>query len=147
MPIFFYSVNNGDSTYQRVYLYSWSAKDVKDGAITGLTPVNNTYDGFAGEYVYNADEQIQWMSFNLLDSENWTSNFVESQMQYHCQRYRSCDRQRNERCYSACHQAQKQKVTQTLRGTPFGVPLILRKKERTENRCVPYFTEFPGTVA
>ena len=51
----FYAVNNGDSTYQRVYLYSWSAADVENGRITGLTPVNNTYDGYAGDYVYNDD--------------------------------------------------------------------------------------------
>ncbi len=51
----FYSINNGDSTWQSVYLYTWSAKDVKAGAVSGLTPVNNTYDGYAGEYVYSDD--------------------------------------------------------------------------------------------
>ena len=51
----FYAINNGDSTWQRTYLYSWSAEDVKDGAITDLAPVNDTYDGFAGEYVYSDD--------------------------------------------------------------------------------------------
>ena len=51
----FYAINNGDSTWQRVYLYSWSADDVKNGAVTDLTPVNNTFDGFAGEYVYSDD--------------------------------------------------------------------------------------------
>ena len=51
----FYAINNGDSTWQRTYLYSWSAEDVKNGAITDLAPVNDTYDGFAGEYVYSDD--------------------------------------------------------------------------------------------
>ncbi|MBE6974114.1 MAG: hypothetical protein E7436_01290, partial [Ruminococcaceae bacterium] len=51
----FYAINNGDSTYQRVYLYSWSAGDVKNGAVTDLKPVNNTYLGYAGDYVYSDD--------------------------------------------------------------------------------------------
>ena len=51
----FYSVNNGNSSYQRVYLYTWNAADVKNGAITELQPVNNAYDGYIGEYAYNDD--------------------------------------------------------------------------------------------
>ncbi len=51
----FYSVNNGDSTYQCVYLYTWNADDVKNGAVSGLTPVNNTYYGYAGDYIYSDD--------------------------------------------------------------------------------------------
>ena len=51
----FYAINNGNSSYQRVYLYTWSAEDVKNGAVTDLQPVNNAYDGYAGEYVYNDD--------------------------------------------------------------------------------------------
>ena len=51
----FYAINSGDSTWQRTYLYSWSAEDVKGGEISNLTPVNNTYYGYAGEYVYSDD--------------------------------------------------------------------------------------------
>ena len=51
----FYSVNNGNSSYQRVYLYTWSAEDVENGAVTGLEPVNNGYNGYLGEYAYNDD--------------------------------------------------------------------------------------------
>ena len=51
----FYAINNGDSTYQYVYLYTWSAKDVKNGAVSNLKPINNSYDGNAGEYVYSDD--------------------------------------------------------------------------------------------
>ena len=51
----FYAINNGDSTYQYVYLYSWSAEDVKDGAVTDLSPVNDSYEGYVGEYVYSDD--------------------------------------------------------------------------------------------
>ena len=51
----FYAVNNGNSTYQLVYLYSWTAEDVQNGTITNLQPVNNTYNGYAGEYAYNDD--------------------------------------------------------------------------------------------
>ena len=51
----FYAINNGDSTYQNVYLYSWTAEDVRDGAVTDLKPVNDTYDGYIAEYAYNDD--------------------------------------------------------------------------------------------
>ena len=51
----FYSVNNGNSTYQLVYLYTWTAEDVQNGVITNLQPVNNAYDGYVGEYAYNDD--------------------------------------------------------------------------------------------
>ena len=51
----FYAINNGDSTYQNVYLYSWSSEDVSDGAITDLWPINNDYYGYAGDYIYNDD--------------------------------------------------------------------------------------------
>ena len=51
----FYSVNNGDSSYQTVYLYKWTAGDVQNGAITDLQPVNNDYNGYIGEYAYNDD--------------------------------------------------------------------------------------------
>lgn len=51
----FYSVNNGDSTWQYVYLYSWSAADVVDGAVSDLLPVDASYYGYAGEYVYSDD--------------------------------------------------------------------------------------------
>ena len=51
----FYAINNGDSTYQYVYLYSWTAEDVVNSAVTNLEPVNNEYDGYIGEYAYNDD--------------------------------------------------------------------------------------------
>ena len=51
----FYAINNGDSTYRTVYLYSWTAEDVVNGAVTNLLPVNNTYDGYIGDYAYNDD--------------------------------------------------------------------------------------------
>ena len=51
----FYAVNNGDSSYQTVYLYRWSEADVHNGAVSDLQPVNNDYDGYLGEYAYNDD--------------------------------------------------------------------------------------------
>ena len=51
----FYAINNGNSSYQNVYLYTWSAEDVQDGKVTDLQPVNNDFYGYAGEYVYNDD--------------------------------------------------------------------------------------------
>ncbi len=51
----FYSVNNGDSAWQYVYLYTWSAEDVVDGSITELYPVDAGYYGYAGEHVYSDD--------------------------------------------------------------------------------------------
>jgi uncharacterized protein YjdB len=44
--------------------------------------VENINDVSLNGMLYNAEEQIEWMSFNLLDAENWTSNFVESKMQF-----------------------------------------------------------------
>ena len=51
----FYAVNNGDSSYQTVYLYRWSEADVHNGAVSDLQPVSNEYDGYLGEYAYNDD--------------------------------------------------------------------------------------------
>ncbi|MBR5020106.1 MAG: Ig-like domain-containing protein, partial [Oscillospiraceae bacterium] len=51
----FYSVNNSNSDGSRVFLYSWTAEDIQNGAITDLEPVNTAYDGNAGEMVYNDD--------------------------------------------------------------------------------------------
>ncbi|MBR3953361.1 MAG: S8 family serine peptidase [Oscillospiraceae bacterium] len=51
----FYAVNNGKTNYKSVYLFKWSAEDIVDGKVSALSPVNNTADGYLGEYVYNSD--------------------------------------------------------------------------------------------
>ena len=46
----FYAVNNSDSNYKRGYLFTWKSTGSN---IKNLTPINNTEDGFLGDYVYN----------------------------------------------------------------------------------------------
>ena len=46
----FYAVNNGDSNDKRAFLFTWKNTG---GNIQGLTPVNNTAEGYLGDYVYN----------------------------------------------------------------------------------------------
>lgn len=46
----FYSVNYGSYSKYYTYLYRWSAGNVADGAITGLTPVVNTSSGYVDQY-------------------------------------------------------------------------------------------------
>jgi len=65
----FYAVNNGDTNYKRVYLFKWSAEDVVSGKITDLAPVNNTADGYAGDYVYNDD--VNYMGVACMQSMAW----------------------------------------------------------------------------
>ena len=49
----FYAVNNGASNYKNTYLYKWSENDIVEGKVTDLIPVNNTKDGYLGDYIYN----------------------------------------------------------------------------------------------
>jgi len=50
----FYAVNNGDSNYKRAYLFSWNDSDrVNGGNVQDLAPINNTTEGYLGDYVYN----------------------------------------------------------------------------------------------
>ncbi len=62
----FYAVNDGNSTYQKLYLYSWSAEDVADGEVKDLAPVNNTKEGYAGDYIYNA--KVSATGFSCIQS-------------------------------------------------------------------------------
>ena len=65
----FYAVNNGDAEYKRVYLFTWSADDVTDGKVETLAPINNTADGYAGEYVYNDD--MNYAGVKVYQSMAW----------------------------------------------------------------------------
>lgn len=53
----FYAINNSRSNWKTAFLYAWTNADAADGVITELTPVNNTKDGYAGEYAYSSDGQ------------------------------------------------------------------------------------------
>ena len=50
----FYAVNNGDSNDKRAFLFTWndSSRD-SSGNVKDLAPVNNTAEGYLGDYVYN----------------------------------------------------------------------------------------------
>ncbi|MGM9557699.1 MAG: S8 family serine peptidase [Oscillospiraceae bacterium] len=68
----FYGVNHSTTT-TGVYLYHWTMDDVKDGKITGLTPINNSSAGaISGCYVggfssmtYDHDKDIIYLASGL----------------------------------------------------------------------------------
>lgn len=53
----FYAINNSRSNWKTAFLYSWTNEDALEGAVTELAPINNTKDGYAGEYAYSSDGQ------------------------------------------------------------------------------------------
>ncbi len=65
----FYAVNNGDANYKRVFLFTWNDADRNGGNVKGLTPVNNTSDGFLGDYVYNDNQN--YMGDACVQSMAW----------------------------------------------------------------------------
>ena len=62
----FYAVNNGDSNDKRAFLFTWKNTG---GNITGLTPVNNTAEGYLGDYVYN--DNANYMGDPCYQSMAW----------------------------------------------------------------------------
>ena len=65
-----YAVNNGDSDYRRAYLFTWSNADrVNGGNVRNLAPVNNTADGYLGDYVYN--DNMSYMGDPCVQSMAW----------------------------------------------------------------------------
>ncbi len=68
----FYAVNNGDSDYRRAFLFRWSNADRANGGtgnVKNLTPVNNTADGYLGDYVYN--DNMSYMGDPCVQSMAW----------------------------------------------------------------------------
>lgn len=68
----FYAVNNGDSDYRRAFLFKWSNADRANGGtgnVKNLAPVNNTADGYLGEYVYN--DNMSYMGDVCYQSMAW----------------------------------------------------------------------------
>ena len=66
----FYAVNNGDSDYRRAFLFKWSNADrVNGGNVKNLAPVNNTADGYLGDYVYN--DNMNYMGDPCVQSMAW----------------------------------------------------------------------------
>ncbi len=68
----FYAVNNGDSNYRYTYLFSWKNSDRLNGGtgnIKALAPINNTEEGFLGDYVYN--DNTNYMGQSCMQSMAW----------------------------------------------------------------------------
>ena len=66
----FYAVNNGDSDYRRAFLFRWSNADrVNGGNVRNLAPVNNTAEGYLGDYVYN--DNMSYMGDPCVQSMAW----------------------------------------------------------------------------
>ena len=67
----FYAVNNGDASYRNTYLFSWSNADRENGTgnVKNLAPVNNTADGYCGDYVYN--DNINYNGVSCVQSMAW----------------------------------------------------------------------------
>ena len=66
----FYAVNNGDSDYRRAFLFRWSNADRTNGGnVKNLAPVNNTADGYLGDYVYN--DNMSYMGDVCVQSMAW----------------------------------------------------------------------------
>ncbi len=65
----FYAVNNGDSNYKRAYLFTWNSEDLVDGSVKDLAPINNTAEGYLGDYVYNDNEN--YMGDKCYQSMAW----------------------------------------------------------------------------
>ena len=68
----FYAVNNGDSNYKRAYLFTWNNDDRLNegtGNVKDLAPINNTEDGYLGDYVYN--DNANYMGDPCYQSMAW----------------------------------------------------------------------------
>ncbi len=67
----FYAVNNGDSNYKRTYLFTWNHTNRVDGTgnVKNLAPINNTAEGYLGDYVYN--DNANYMGETCMQSMAW----------------------------------------------------------------------------
>ena len=65
----FYAVNNGDANDKRVFLFTWNDADRNGGNVKDLAPVNNTAEGYLGDYIYN--DNYNYMGDACIQSMAW----------------------------------------------------------------------------